>query len=111
MALNEWGVESLPAEERMELMAALEPYVNKVSALDSAQEIRKFFVDEGIKACRNDGLSCAIAAYVRRGSGREVVVTYGGIRDLRMDKMFALTEAMDDFMIHFDGGFYPELEA
>jgi hypothetical protein len=110
-----------------EIKLAVGPYVAKLAAFDTADEIRDFLVQEEIHAVRLDPKACALAAYVRRGSGQTVLVCNDMLRAIVTDIVSTPagrritistaevadkpTQAMSDFIVRFDSGKYPELEA
>lgn len=116
------------AESRM----VVEPYFEKLTAFESADQIRDFLVAEGIKANKGRSTSCAIAEYVHCNSGERVhigtdrlgIFHDGGdiafwTADPSADSLVSTaysvvrdhTAAMIAFIINFDLGKYPELVA
>lgn len=108
------------ATRRENARLAAQPYVDKLAAFQTAQEIRDFLVDEEIKAHPVQARACAIAMYVSRGSGEQVSVArslgvcLAGFVEDRVGKLTevgACTPAMREFIANFDNGRYPELMA
>lgn len=96
------------------------PYVEKIAMFQTAQEIRGFLASEGIQARMGCPHSCAIAEYVHKASGVEVSVgkavfvghvpVYENVVD-GDDLILRNSGAMEDFILNFDTGLYPELVA
>lgn len=87
----------------------VEPYASKLAAMESVEEMRQFFVDEGVLGIPKAGRLCAIAQYISERSGCEVSVT-GAIRSgVTCQIIGDMTGVMVGFMSKFDEGEYPEL--
>lgn len=105
---------------------------DKLSNFETAEEIRQYFVDEGIKATRNRADTCAIAKWMNDTTGLSPVFvgtrievgkktvskkTVSKDRDpgkysfLEPAYVFAHTDATMEFITKFDEGDYPELVA
>lgn len=122
--------------ELVDIRIAVAPYLGKLEAFDTAEEIKDFLVGEGVKAHKRSANSCAIAKYVTDNTGQSVsvgggaVVTrhpdgeeqallytgtpallYTGTPAFRYAELSTCTPAMQDFIRTFDQGFYPELVA
>lgn len=105
--------------ELAEMRIAVAPYLEKLAGFETSDQIRDFLVQEGVKANRMSGNSCAIAQYVRQGSGVERITTgYGSTfawiesGDGMSPKLIDMhTHAMTAFVHRFDKGLYPELVA
>lgn len=100
---------------------------DKLSNLETAEEIREYFHSEGIKAITSSSYSCAIAEWMRQTTGIEKIRVAGVVevgekkmrRPLLSDGyytcfepaiVFNHTRATLDFMKMFDQGKCPELE-
>lgn len=103
---------------KVDLRLAVQPYRDKLAAFETAGEIKDFLVAENVKATAtrvsdSPSTTCAIAAYLGRESGQRASVTTGRCVALAACSYLDLgdnTPAMRDFIRHFDGGRYPELE-
>jgi hypothetical protein len=109
-----------------DLQLAVGPYLRKLEGMQSADEIERFMMAEGVKAYKRSASSCAVAAYVRRESNVGVMAFYKAISawtselesspgdaqriTLRCREVMTPTPAMKDFMLRFDKGEYPDLE-
>jgi hypothetical protein len=105
---------------------AVLPYLRKLEDMQSADEIAHFMMAEGVKAVRKSPASCAIAEYVRRESNVGVLAfsnaisvmssqlessPHGGQDLMCMFREVMLpSRAMNEFMLRFDKGEYPDLE-
>lgn len=104
--------------DKFDLRLAVQPYRDKLAAFETAGEIKDFLVAENVKVTatrvsNSPSTTCAIATYLRRESGERVSVTPGTCMALATNSFCDLgdnTPAMQDFIRHFDGGRYPELE-
>lgn len=114
-----------------DIKTSVTPYLDKLSTFTTENEIKDFLVQEGIKAQLHKPTSCAIAEYVRRGSGVLVRVEQtwtgvvhpdgaqgylfcdeaGCIASTQVEKIADHTVAMRLFVSSFDEGKYPELVA
>jgi hypothetical protein len=106
--------ETIDVQRRNDAMRFdIEPYYNKLKAIDTPEGLKEFFESEGIVGIRRNGRRCVVAEYLQRGVGYQVLVggdgsVYAG--DL-LTRLFAATGAMSLFVHDFDFGCYPELEA
>lgn len=109
-----------------DMRMAVTPYLEKLAAFDTPDLIAEFLTAEGVKAVRVNGSYCAIAQYVRQGSGVEEIIVgsnstnavvscdlggHGEAGCLMTTSIGAHTVAMTKFVHRFDGGHYPELVA
>jgi hypothetical protein len=108
--LSSGKLEALRANEERCRLAA-EPYYQKLAAMESAEEIRQFLVAEEIKALPGVGNKCAIAQYIRNGSGEEVWVNNQTVNTPFYVSVGPNTAAMRTFIRNFDRGRYPELSS
>lgn len=101
-----------------QVRATLEPYVAKLTSMESSDELRKFFVDEGVKGEKQRPMCCVIAAWLKRETRYSVVVTkvtidsvLGACSKYPYGRIARITPAMEEFINSFDRGYYPELVA
>jgi hypothetical protein len=99
-----------------EALLMMEPYYNKIAAMQSTQEIRDFLAAEQIVGKPRSTTGCVIAEYVEQGSG--VPTSVGNwVLPSRVcipsitDNYPPTTRVMQEFMCNFDAGDYPELVA
>lgn len=119
----------------IDIRSSVEPYLAKLAACTTSDEIKDFLVAEGVQGIQSRLLSCPIARYVSSGSEQCVVVTEealfvtnesgieqieqltsaqeGAIASLAIPGLepFRHTAAMEEFILKFDCGYYPELVA
>lgn len=93
----------------VELQIAVSPYLGKLEAFETAEEIRQFLAAEGIKAVPSSASTCAIAEYVRQGSGVRVCVSRYNTYIRSTSPVGKHTKAMSEFTQRFDRGEYREL--
>lgn len=104
--------------KKVDLRLAVQPYRDKLAAFETAGEIKDFLVAENVKVTAtrvsdSPSTTCAIATYLGRESGQLTSVTTCRCTALATNSFCDLgdnTPAMRDFIRHFDGGRYPELE-
>lgn len=111
----------IPEDVRMAVL----PYLNKLADFDTAEAIREFLVGENIQSSTG-ATRCAIAEYVRRGSGEEVSVhrtttlrrrpssepvslSDWWFMEPQYDRIADHSAAMKEFVENFDNHLYPEL--
>lgn len=103
-----------------EARTMLEPYVNKLSAFESADGIAEFLANEGIKGLVRNPTHCAIGRYVNGETGLQALVCNTGIfanwNDWEDHTKYntpgiPMTAAMVEFVRRFDCGYYPMLVA
>lgn len=114
-----------------DIRTIIEPYIGKLSAFQTAEDIREFLKGEGILAEQRRPMHCAIAQYIRKETGQMVRVcrteTKAPCEDgtepliyfptdsalVAIIEKFAEvgkhTSAMTTFIDNFDDGYYPEL--
>lgn len=93
------------------LRAAM-PYIDKLAAFDTADEIGKFLGAEGITGRIAKSTHCVIAEYIYQGIGQRVEVQTTSLvfRSALQSEFVFHSDAMKEFICEFDEGGYPELE-
>jgi hypothetical protein len=101
------------------IRADLLPYVEKLRALHTPEEIRDFLLHEEVKAQQSKATGCAIAVYLFEHTNHVVGVSqnhiYAFTEALGSQSVCSwpvvadTSEAMKQFVYNFDDGFYPEL--
>jgi hypothetical protein len=94
---------------------------DKLSSLETADEIAQFLVSQGVKARRSDPSSCAVSEWMKGQTGLSIRTNFGSIRAVKedIDRIPFTIEgtehshnlALSDFIFKFDRGDYPELES
>lgn len=105
------------AQRRQEILEAVRPYIKILAEFTTAEQIRVFLWEKGVRGWRSESESCPIATYLQKESSWPVSVGYhsiacmaGGI-PLMYSRLGVPTEAMVEFISRFDHGDYPELMA
>jgi hypothetical protein len=113
-----------------EIRTIVEPYIGKLSAFQTAEDIREFLKVEGILAEERRPMHCAIAQYIHKETGQmvrvcrtetkapcedgtEPLIYFPTDSDFPKIAQFAEvgkhTSAMTTFIDNFDDGYYPDL--
>lgn len=112
-----------------DVQLTVEPYVAKLTAMTSTNEIADFLVAEEIQAIPGNALACAIAEYLSEQTGftfrvdrdgiavmhpqgdvkRSAIDEDGMVYDTQFVKVGDHTSVMKSFMRRFDACCYPEL--
>lgn len=92
-------------------------YIDQLNAFADAESVKEFLVMMGATGFRQDEMSCPISNWVGRMTGYQVItedrVTVCIGPDWGNDDyvyQYPLSEAVRDFIYHFDLGHYPELD-
>lgn len=101
----------------MDLKTAIEPLVK----FADPEEIRQFFVQNGITGMREGEYDCPIANFVKRQypdapgipnvSDNVMIEPFMATTGCEEWEQVAFTPAMTSFVMNFDQGAYPELDA
>lgn len=93
----------------------IDPVYQTLSELSrkSVQEIYSLFVAEGVKGKKGKDDSCPIATYVLMRTGEKVRVYETEVEynwDIWTRDRFTNSTGMEEFVLEFDAGRFPELE-
>lgn len=91
---------------------APEVAMDKLFGMESADELARFFEDQGVKASCGEPFDCAISKWMEQTTGCATYSTVFTIKVTTGEEIldFDPTAAMCSFIWHFDQGHYPELE-
>lgn len=98
-------------------MIDIQVLVDKLNNFESAEAIRAFMGEQGIKAFRGDAHSCVIARWIERESEQLVAVAPLCMymrtedEDLTGGTSYDFAKPVFDFITNFDLKHYPELIA